>query len=234
MDEPSHFDAEPRTETTGFPTRVFLRPIGNPMPLGFLGLAVATMTLSGMNLGWIPTGEQHQVALVLLAFAFPLQSISTVFGFLSRDPVVASGIGVQAGTWLVVGLILLTAVPGSTSKTLGFFLFVAAAAVTSSVVVAGTTKVLPALVMAGTVARFALTGMYQFTKAPIWNHVSGWEGLFLCCIAVYAAIAIDLESVRHRTVLPVMRFGGGRKALTGSAADQVAGVEHEAGVRRQL
>jgi hypothetical protein len=33
------------------PERVFLRPIGNPLPLGFLALAGATMLVSGLQLG---------------------------------------------------------------------------------------------------------------------------------------------------------------------------------------
>lgn len=52
----------PPTPTGDAPAQVFLRPIGNPLPLGFVGLAVATAVLSSFNLGWIPSSQQHQAA----------------------------------------------------------------------------------------------------------------------------------------------------------------------------
>jgi uncharacterized protein len=36
---------------------------------------------------------------VLIAFAFPLQMLALIFGFLGRDTVAATGFGVQGGTW---------------------------------------------------------------------------------------------------------------------------------------
>ena len=33
--------------------RITLRPIGNPLPLGFVALAGATLLLSGLQLGWL-------------------------------------------------------------------------------------------------------------------------------------------------------------------------------------
>jgi uncharacterized protein len=33
--------------------RIVLRPIGNPLPLGFLALAAATLLVSGLQLGWL-------------------------------------------------------------------------------------------------------------------------------------------------------------------------------------
>jgi succinate-acetate transporter protein len=214
--------------------RVFLRPIGNPLPLGFLGLTVATLSLAALNLGWVPTAEQHSIAIVLVAFAFPTQLIATVFGFLARDAVVASGIGVQAASWLTIGLLLLTSPPGHKNPALSFFLFVAAAALLSSVLVAVQAKVVPALVMAGTAARFSLTGVAERFGSTFWAHVSGWEGIGLACLALYTAVAIDLESSKRKPVLPLLRHGHGLRAVRGSAYDQIDGVEHEAGVREEL
>ncbi len=213
---------------------VFLRPIGNPLPLGFLGLTVATISLAGLDLGWVPSSEQHQVAIVLVAFAFPLQATATVFGFLGRDAVVASGIGVQSGAWLTLGLLLLTSAPGSRSQAVALFLFVASAALVSAVVVSLHSKLVPALVMAGTVVRFCLTGIYERTGSLAVRQASGWEGVALAALALYAAVAVDIESAQNRTVLPVGRFAGGKRALQGDALAQVASVEHEAGVREQL
>jgi succinate-acetate transporter protein len=215
-------------------SRVMMRPIGNPLPLGFLGLVVGTIVLAGLNLGWVPTSDQHQVALALIAFVFPVQAIATVFGFLARDTVVASGIGVQGASWLTIGLLLLTGSPGSRSATLALFLFVAAAALLSAVIVAAESMVIPALVMAGTVARFVMTGLFELTGKPAWAHASGWEGVALAVLALYVTVALDLESTHHRTVLPILRLGGARRAMRGSADAQIAEIEHEPGVREQL
>jgi uncharacterized protein len=52
--------------------RIMLRPIGNPLPLGFLALAGATLLVSGLQLGWLGASEGRNVALILIAFVFPL------------------------------------------------------------------------------------------------------------------------------------------------------------------
>lgn len=216
------------------PVRVMLRPIGTPLPLGFLALSAGCLVLSGLALGWVPGSQQHQVALVLIAFVFPLQLIAAIFGFLGRDAVVGSGVGVLAGSWLTTGLLLYTSPAGTTSLTLGLFLFVAAAALLPAIAVAGTSKLLAAAVMSATALRFTLTGIYERTGSPLWEHVSGWEGVAVTVLALYAGLALDLESARLRTVLPVVRMGTGRRALSAPLADQVDAVQHEAGVRREL
>ena len=65
--------------------RVFLRPIANPLPLGFLALAGGSLVVTGLQLGWLAETEGHDVALILLAFVFPLQLVTSVFGYLARD-----------------------------------------------------------------------------------------------------------------------------------------------------
>lgn len=214
--------------------RVVLRPIGTPLPLGFLALSAGCLVLSGLALGWVPVLQQHQVALVLIAFVFPLQLVAAVFGFLGRDAVVGSGVGVLAGSWLSIGVLLYASPAGATDATLGLFLFVAAAALVPAIAVAGSSKLLPAIVMSATAIRFTLTGIYERTGSTLWEHLSGWEGLAVTVLALYAATALDLESARLRTVLPVLRMGSGRRALGAPLADQIAYIQHEAGVRREL
>jgi hypothetical protein len=48
------------------------------------------------------------------------------------------------------------------------------------------------------------------------------------------AFAFEIEEARHRTVLPVLRWRSGRRAIHGCEPAQVKDVEHEAGVREQL
>lgn len=199
-----------------------------------LGLTVASATLSAFNLGWIPIGEQHDVAIALLAFGFPLQAVAMVFGFLARDAVVASGFGVQSASWLTIGLLLLVTPAGSRSETLAFLLFFASAALISAVAVAAHSKLVPALVLSLTCVRWTLTGVYEHTGSRTVLTAGGWEGLVLAALAVYTAVATDIESTRHRTVLPLGRFSSGRTAITGGARLQTAGIENEPGVRSEL
>lgn len=215
-------------------TEIFLRPIGSPLPLGMLGLTVASAMLSAFNLGWIPIGEQHDLAIALIAFGFPLQAVSMIFGFLARDAVVASGFGVQSAAWLTIGLLLLVSPPGSRNQALAFLLFVASAALVSAVVVAAQAKLVPALVMSLTVVRWCLTGLYEHLGSKAILRAGGWEGLLLAALAVYTAVAADIESEQHRTLLPLGRFGRGRAAARGGPTAQTDHIENEPGVRAQL
>lgn len=211
---------------------VFLRPLGTPLPLGFVGLAVATSVVASFNLGWIPTTEQHQVALVLMAFVFPLQMLATILLFLARDAPSGAGIGVQSVTWLALGLLLYTGSPGSVSATVGIFLFAAAAALLPSALTACLTKLVPGGVMLGTALRFVLTGLYEKLGSSTLEHSAGWEGLVLAAAALYAALASDLEGSFRRPVLPLGRLG--RHPLDQTLAQQLPELEREPGVRPQL
>ncbi len=171
--------------------------------------------------------------MVLLVFAVPLQLLASVFGFLARDSVGGTGMGVLAGAWLVTGTLVLTSALGSTSRTLGLLLsFVAAGLMVPTAATFG--KVAAALVMFGAGARFVLTAVYEFSGSTSWEHISGWWGLGLCLVALYAAMALEVEDTRRRTILPVGCRGAGRRALTGGVGDDLAHVQHEAGVREQL
>jgi succinate-acetate transporter protein len=215
-------------------TRVVLRPIGNPLPLGFLGLAAATLLLSGLQLGWLQQEEGREVAIILVAFVVPLQLISSVFGYLGRDVVAGTAMGVLAGTWLSVGLVKLTGTPGSTSDPLGMLLLLSAVAMLLPAAGAATGKLVPATVLTTVAVRFALTGLYEITASSAWKDIAGIVGLALCALAVYAAAAMVLEDAQRRTVLPLGRRGKGAAALGDDLAGQVRGIEHEAGVREQL
>src|SRR5215217_5946912 len=100
---------EHRRQPVDRAARIVLRPIANPLPLGFLALAAGTLLLSALQLGWLEPQEGRQVALILLAFVFPLQLVASVFGFLARDVVAGTGMGVLCGIWLSIALVMLGA-----------------------------------------------------------------------------------------------------------------------------
>lgn len=214
-------------------TRIVLRPIGSPLPLGFLGLVGGTVSLAGLQLGWVPQSQHATVGLVMIAFVFPLQLISSIFGFLARDTVAGTGMGVLAGTWLTIGIVTFQMPVVAGNRALALLLFVSAAAMLSPVAAAATGKIVPSAIMALASLRFMLTGLYQWFGSS-WAHVSGWEGIVLAVLALYGALGLELEDTLRRTVLPVGRHGVGRRAIDGSLTDEIHLVGREAGVREQL
>src|SRR3954464_7679876 len=78
---------------------VVLRPLAGPLALGFFGLAGATFVVAGLQLGWAAPPESKQVALCVLGFTVPLQFTASLTGFLSRDGVAATGMGLLSGIW---------------------------------------------------------------------------------------------------------------------------------------
>jgi uncharacterized protein len=206
--------------TTEPPARVALRPLATPLPLGFLALVLATTTFSALQLGWVPPTEARVAALVAIAATVPLQLLASVIGFLARDPVAATGMGVLTGTWAVVGLTTATSPPGATSRGLGVLLVTAGLCMLVPAVSAGS-KLVPAAVMALAGVRFAVTGAHHLTGSPDWEAAAGWVGLVLAVLALYAALALELEGSHRRTILPLGRRGE-------------ASVSEDPGVRPQL
>lgn len=216
-----------------FSTRVVLRPIASPLPLGFLALAVATTAFASVQLNWIPQTQGHAVALGVLVLTVPLQLLAAVMGFLARDPVAATGMGILSGTWGAACLVTLTSSPGAASDGLGVILLMSAGCLVVPAV-AARTKAVPALVIFTSAARFALTGIAQLDGGQGWMHTAGWVGIALAVLSGYAALALELEASEGRTVLPLGRTGASRKALDGRPADQIDTVATEPGVRQQL
>ncbi|MFL5818158.1 MAG: GPR1/FUN34/YaaH family transporter [Conexibacter sp.] len=229
MTDETHRHADPADAA-----RIVLRPLGNPLPLGFLALAAGTLLLSGLQLGWLQPSDGQDVALILIAFVFPLQLLTATFGYLARDVVAGTGMGVLAGTWLSIGLVTLTSPAGATSDALGLFLLLAATAMLVPAAAATTGKLVVGAVLGTTALRFAATGLFQLTASGTWEDVAGIVGLVLCALALYAALAMALEDARRATVLPLGRRGAGADALDAGLGAQLQHIEQAAGVRQQL
>jgi succinate-acetate transporter protein len=207
--------------------RVVLRPVATPLPLGFLALVLATTVFSAVQLGWIAPDQGRVAAITAVAATVPLQFAVAVMGFLARDPVAVTGMGLLAGTWAVVGLVTLTAVPGTVSPGLGVLLLTAGIGMLVPAAGAVSSKIAPALVMALAGCRFAVTGVYQLDGSAAWKAAAGWTGLVLAVVALYTALALQLEGGGERTVLPVGRRGAGR-------LPEAPELLREPGVRAQL
>jgi uncharacterized protein len=201
-------------------SRVVLRPLATPLPLGFLALVLATTLFSAVQLGWVPPTEGRIAGYTALFATVPLQLLASVMGFLARDPVAATGMGLLTGTWAVVGITTVTSPPGAVSDGLGVFLLVAGTCMLVPAVSAGS-KLVPAAVMALAGVRFAVTGAYHLSGSAGWKAAAGWVGLVLAVLALYAALALEIEGSHRRTVLPLGRRGQ-------------ASVGDDPGVRPQL
>lgn len=214
-------------------TRVVLRPLATPLPLGFLALMVATSGFSALQLGWVPAAEAHDIALAALVLAPPLQLLAAGFGFLARDPVAGTGMALLAGTWALLGLTTELSPPGSTSPALGVLLIAAGVALLVPTV-AGFAKPAAALVMGVAAARFAVTGWYELSASATAKSVAGWVGIALGAVALYGAFALELEGSLRRTVLPVGRSGLAREAVEGEGVFDSGELAREPGVRPRL
>ena len=214
--------------------RVALRPIAGPTGARLLRGSPRQRSSVGAAARLDRADQGRQVAICILAFTVPLQFTASLVGFLARDGVAATGMGLLSGIWAVLALVTLAGKPGSTSGALGLFLLVAGPAMWAPASTAFASKLAPALVLSTAGLRFLVTGVYQLAADKAWEDAAGVIGLILAAFAIYAAYAAEFEDVLKRPLLPLGRRGKGELAVKGTYAEQIATVEHEPGVRQQL
>jgi len=213
--------------------RIFLRPIGSGLPLGFFSFAIGMLLLATQALGWIPVGEQKDVGMTLIAFVFPLELVATIVAFLARDTLGATTLGLFTTSWLTLGWLYLASPAGSTSITVGIYLFGFATAVVLLALISTLGKPFFSVLLLLSAARMVLSGYYEVGGAQSWERISGGVGIALCAVAMYGGVALALEDARHRQLLPLFRRGGADQAFQGYEA-QLERLESEPGVRQQL
>ena len=222
-------DAEQRAEF-----RVVLRPIASSLPLGFFAFTVGTVLLTALELHWVPTAQDRQLMILVLAFVVPMEALSGLFAFLARDSGAATGLTTLSAAWLATSVTVMQGPPGAQSLALSIFLLTLAALmlIMSAVAVAGK-PLFGVLLLIGAV-RFVLTGVYQAGGMTSMEQAAGWLGMPLAVFALYGGLALLLEESYQRMVLPLGRRGRARTSLEGGFAHQVHQSEQEPGVRRQL
>lgn len=213
-------------------TRIVLRPTGNPLPLAFMALAVATVGFSSLQLGIVGPGEENTIALGVLVLTVPLQAFSSVIGFAARDPIAGTGMAMVSGVWALLAVSTLTSPPDSSSAAVGVLLITSAVAILVPVSAAHG-KLVAAAVLAGSAIRFATTGVAEITGTSGWETTAGILGIVLALVALYAAFGFEHEEVEGLR-LPLLRRGAGAKPAHDDMEEQVEGIAREAGVRHQL
>ncbi|MGW5347219.1 GPR1/FUN34/YaaH family transporter [Streptomyces sp. HUAS TT3] len=212
-------------------TRINLRPIASPMPLGFFTVAIASVMTACLQLGILAPADRRAVALCVLP-AFALQLLVSVLAFLARDVIAATLMGTFAGSWLAYALVMGTGAAGGL-KVLGVFNL---AFLCFGALMAAVTRPKRALwvVLVVSLPRWAATGLSGLTGAEWLTHASGALGLLVALAATYAAYALMLEDMRSEEVLPIGRSGPAHTAVEGDLSVQLRNLERQAGVRRTL
>jgi uncharacterized protein len=215
-------------------TRIVVRPLGNPMPLGMFSFGIGMLLLAAENAGWTPVSEDVQIGILLAAFVFPLEAVATVIAYVARDTLAATVLGLFTTSWLGLGLVLITGRPGAISTTEGIYLLGFAGAVASLAIIAAAGKPLIALTLVLSATRAVLFGLYEVTRTPGLEHAAGYVAAAIAVVAWYAGTAFALEEVRGQPLLPVLRRGASAAAVNGSLLPQLAHARQEPGVRQQL
>ncbi len=235
-------DAESDSEPGGGPgrrfepdlrsmTRINLRPIASPMPLGFFTVAIASVMTGCLQLGVLDTPDRRAVALCVLP-AFALQFLVSILAFGARDVIAATLMGVFAGSWLAYALVMGTGAHGG-PEVLGVFNL---AFLCFGALMAAVTRPKRALwlVLMVSLPRWAATGIGGLTGTEWLTQTAGTLGILVALVSTYAAFALMLEDMRSEEVLPIGRSGPAHHALEGDLAVQLRNIERQAGVRRTL
>jgi len=207
---------------------IVLRPVGSSMPLGLSGLVIASLVLSGLDLGWVPVGDGKWIGLMLLSGPVPLQLLGCVFAFPARDGAAANSMGLLAVSWISIGLVRLLSAPGATSAPLGLLLLATGTLLAGAALAQGSGKPVAGLALGLAASRFIVSALYELTHAGGWQTVSGILGLGVVATTVYFVVALQMEDAQDSPVLPTFRRG---RAKLSAGAD---GAAREPGVRPQL
>ncbi|MFI1151607.1 GPR1/FUN34/YaaH family transporter [Streptomyces sp. NPDC020817] len=212
-------------------TRINLRPIASPMPLGFFTIAIASVMTGCLQLGLFDQTARSAVAFTVLP-AFVLQLLVSFLAFGARDVIAATLMAVFAGSWLPYSLIMLSGAADGL-QVLGVFNL---ALLCFGALMTAVTRPKRALwlVLAVSLPRWAATGLAGITGAEWLTRTSGALGLVVALVAMYTAFALMLEDMRSEQVLPIGRSGPAHLAVEGDLSVQLRNLERQAGVRRTL
>jgi uncharacterized protein len=213
--------------------RIFLRPVGSGLPLGFFAFGIGMLLLGCLGIGWIPVEEQKDVGMLLIAFVFPLELLATVFAFLARDTLGATTLGLFTTSWLAFGWLYVSSQPGATSVTVGIYQFGFATAVLLLAAMSTLGKPFFSVLLLASSARMVASGYFEVGGPGHWLKIAGGIGIGLAALAMYGGTALGLEDARQRPVLPLFRRGAADEAFHGFEA-QLGRLGSEPGVRQQL
>lgn len=215
-------------------TRIVLRPLASPLPLGFFAFGMGSVLQSAQEFGLIPQSEIQNLALLFGVFVFPLELLAALLAYPSRETVAAISLSIIAFSWLGSAVVRYTIAPDATSSSLGILYLTISLILLLLGAVGILGKPLLASVMFLAFFRYGLNGLYELLALGWMQTASGAIGCAIFAVSLYGGLALSLEDTMHRTVLPFGRRGEARQAFEGDLSEQVGSIEQEAGVRKQL
>jgi succinate-acetate transporter protein len=212
-------------------TRIVLRPIGSPLPLGFFTVAIDNVLVSTLQWGLLPAADRRAVALIVFP-AFIVQAIAGLFALSARDSIAGTLMLSFATTWLIDALVFFVN-PSGAAAALGVF-YVVFAVFISFMLASALLKRAIVAVLTVAAPRFLISGVAEITGNQPLAKAGAVLGFLLAAVALYTAFALLMEDSRGREVLPIGRFGAARQATHGTLADELRGIERQPGVRTTL
>ncbi|MEE1819561.1 GPR1/FUN34/YaaH family transporter [Streptomyces sp. SP18ES09] len=234
MSDASHASSPPDPPVADAVTRIVLRPVASPLPLGFFALGMGSAVLSTLQLGWVPLAQSEVLLLLILIFVVPLQFIAGIFAFLARDAGAGTALLLLGASWAGTSVTSLDSPPGQPVAAQAVFLLALVPFVLALAGAAVKSKPLFAVLLTLTAVRFCLTGLYEAGAGEVWQSAAGWAGLGIGTFALYGGLALLVEDGEQRTVLPLFRRGAARRSIEGDLREQFTAAQQEAGVRHQL
>jgi succinate-acetate transporter protein len=231
VEPPTVFDPAKAVPDPREMTRIVLRPIGSPLPLGYFTVAIDNVLVSTLQWGVLPVADRRAVALIVFP-AFIVQAIAGLFALGARDSIAGTMMLSFATTWLVDALVLYLDPPGAAAA-IGIF-YVVFAVFISFILASALLKRALAAVLAVAAPRFLIAGVAEIIGNHGLSQASAVLGFLLAAVAGYTAFALLMEDSRGREVLPIGRLGAARQATHGSLAYELRDIQRQAGVRRTL
>ena len=214
--------------------RIFIRPLGTVLPLGFLVFGSGVFLTAAYSLGWLPLDDGRDVFGIVLIYVVPVQAAAAVLAFLARDTAGGTTMAIFAATWAALATASLGLKPGETSPAIGTFLAADGVVILTLAIAALFGNPAFAAILAVSCARFATNGAYELTGTKELGRISGWIGIVLSAVAAYVGLAFLLEDARHERILPFIRQGAARESLEDDLLQHLRRLEREPGVRTRL
>ena len=168
-----------------------------PLPITFLGLAIASAVYAGFETQILPRSDFHAVGWVIVAIPVPMQLLAAIWGLIRGELAAATGSSVLAVTWLGISLATIAGTAGAPgpTKAESLLLFASAASLLVSVATELVDRnLVAAAVMLTTSCRFALGGVSGFAHTRGWTTTAGVAGFVLAAVALSGAFTIELRS----------------------------------------
>jgi len=83
-------------------TRIVVRPLATPLPLGLYAFGIGMLMLAAQSAGWIPVSQGKDVGLIIASFVFPLEGAAAIFAVFARDTLAATILGLFSTSWLTM------------------------------------------------------------------------------------------------------------------------------------